>query len=561
MPVVKEISSRFLLLILFALFAGHARANDDVDLLFRNGNVYTVNEKQPHAEAIAVKNARIVFVGSNDDAKKFHAKQVVDLAGKTVVPGLTDSHCHIFGIGERELTLNLEGTNTREDFFAKVKERAGKAERGKWIVGRGWIETFWKPPQFPTRQELDQIAPDNPVFLERADGHAAVVNSAALKLAKIDNHTPDPFGGQISKTNSEPNGMLLDNAMDLASKHIPPPNESEKTQAFLTGIDRELKLGWCEIQNAGSHYDDVDLMRKQFDAGKVKIRLVNCIYGPGADAQRFLKEGATINANDHHFTQRTIKVVFDGALGSRGAALLKPYSDKPETSGYLTEKPEELRPMFEEALRRGIQVETHAIGDRTNRTILDLYEAAFKTVPPNERKIDKPRWRVEHAQIVDLADIPRFAQLGVIPSMQPSHAISDLFFAPARLGMDRLAGAYAWQSFLKSGAIICGGSDAPVERGEPMIEFYAACTRKSIKGESGPGWHPEQAVSREDALKMFTLWPAYATFEENDKGKIDIGMLADFTVLDRDIMKISPPEILKTRCAMTIVGGEIAHQE
>jgi predicted amidohydrolase YtcJ len=213
--------------------------------------------------------------------------------------------------------------------------------------------------------------------------------------------------------------------------------------------------------------------------------------------------------------------------------------------------------MFEEALRRGIQVETHAIGDRANRLILDLYEQAFKAVPPDERKIPEPRWRVEHAQIVDPADIPRFAKMGVIPSMQPSHAISDLFFAPSRLGFERLAGAYAWQSFLKSGCIIAGGSDAPVERGEPMTEFYAAVARKSIKGESGKGWHPEQAVSREQALKMFTIWPAYAAFEENDKGSIQVGKLADFTVLSADIMKIPEPEILKTRCVMTVVGGKI----
>src|SRR4029077_13669712 len=221
---------------------------------------------------------------------------------------------------------------------------------------------------------------------------------------------------------------------------------------------------------------------------------INCVFGPGEDAQNFLREGSTINAFDHHFTQRTIKVIFDGALGSRVAALLKPYSDAPETSGYLTEKPEQLRPMFEEALRRGLQVETHAIGDRANRTILDLYEAAFKAVPSDQRPIKEPRWRVEHAQIVDPSDLPRFAKLGVIPSMQPSHAISDLFFAPKRLGMERLAGAYAWQSFLKSGCIIPGGSDAPVERGEPMIEFYAAVPRKSTKGEAGAGWAPGQAA-------------------------------------------------------------------
>jgi len=583
------------LLILLFCFLQEMNGADDVDLIFLNGNIYTVNERQPHAEAIAIKKDRIAFVGSNADAKKLanDKTRIVDLAGKTVVPGLTDSHCHIFGIGEREMNLNLEGTNTREDFLAKVRERGAKAERGKWITGRGWIETFWKPPQFPTRQDLDKIAPDNPLFLTRTDGHAAVVNSAALKIARIDNRTTVPFGGQILKTNGEPNGMLLDNAMDLVDKNIPKPTEAEREQALLLGIEREIKLGWCEIQNAGSHKDDIDLIKKAFDGDKVMLRMINAVYGPGADAEWFLKEGSTINAYDHRFTQRTIKVIFDGALGSRGAALLKPYSDAPDTSGYLTEKPEDLKPMFEEALRRGIQVEAHAIGDRANRLIVDLYEQAFKAVPPEQRKIREPRWRVEHAQIVDRADIPRFAKLGVIPSMQPSHAISDLFFAPARLGMDRLAGAYAWQTFLKSGAIICGGSDAPVERGEPMIEFYAAVARKELPEHGLPvrapsgvelrsdpnsgqnvrwaprqnayvparreGWHPEQAVSREQALKMFTIWPAYAAFEENDKGSIEVGKLADFTVLSQDIMKIPEPEILETRCVMTVIGGEIVY--
>ena len=532
----------------------------DVDLVLANGNIYTVHDKQPKAEAIAVKGDRIVFVGSNEDAKKFHAPKVIDLRGRTLVPGLTDSHCHIFGIGEREMRLNLEGTNTLGDFLNKVKARVAQTSTGKWITGRGWIETFWKPSKFPTRQDLDKIAPDNPVFLTRADGHASVANSAALRIAKIDRNTPDPFGGQILKSSGEPNGMLLDNAQELVSRNIPKPTEAEREEALLRGINREIGLGWCEIQNAGSDSEDIDLLRKDFEAGKIKIRFINAVYGPGKDAQNFLREGATINAFDHHLTQRTIKVIFDGALGSRGAALLKPYSDAPDTSGYLTEKPEELKPMFEEALRSGIQVETHAIGDRANRLILDLYEQAFKAVPPNARKIREPRWRVEHAQIVDPVDIPRFAKLGVIPSMQPSHAISDLFFAPGRLGIDRLAAAYAWQSFLKSGSIICGGSDAPVERGEPMIEFYAAVARKSIRGESAEGWHPEQAVSREQALKMFTIWPAYGVFEENDKGSIEVGKLADFTVLSLDILKIPEPEILKSRCVMTMIAGEVVFE-
>src|SRR5438046_5052599 len=491
------------------------------------------------------------------------------------------------------MTLNLEGTNTREDFLAKVKERVAQKERNKWITGRGWIETFWKPPLFPSRADLNKIAPDNPVFLTRADGHAAVVNSAALKLANIDDHTPDPVGGQILKTNGDPNGMLLDNAMDLVAKNIPKPTEAETEQALLKGIDREIRLGWCEIQNAGSELSDQEIIRRAYAARKVKLRMINAAYGPGEAANTLLKNGATLNAFDHRFTQRTIKVIFDGALGSRGAALLAPYTDKADTSGFLTQKVEELRPVFGEALRRGIQVETRAIGDRANRLILDLYEQAFKAVPPGERKIQEPRWRVEHAQILTEQDLPRFGTLGVIASMQPSHAISDLFFAPARLGIERLAGAYAWNSLIKSGAIICGGSDAPVERGEPMIEFYAAVTRCPLPEHGLPvaapsrvelrseqnsgqdvrrahrqdayvppqpeGWHPEQAVSREQALRMFTSNAAYAAFEENDKGSIEVGKLADFTVLSADIMKIPAPEILKTRCEVTVIGGEIVY--
>ena len=537
---------------------------EDVDVVFTNGNIYTLNATQPQAEAVAVKNRRIVFVGSVADIQRFRGEhtRVVDLHGRTLVPGLTDSHCHIFGIGEREMRFNLEGMDSLEAFLAKVKERVARAPRAHWITGRGWIETFWKPPQFPAREDLDKIAADNPIFLTRADGHAAIANTAALKIAQIDKNTPNPFGGEIlrDKKSGESTGMLLDNAQDLVAKQIPQATEAEREEAFLRGVEREIKLGWCEIQNAGSHAEDIKIIRKCLEGGKVKLRVINAVYGPGEEAERFLREGQTLNAYDHHFTQQTIKVIIDGALGSRGAALLKPYGDASDTSGFLTEKESDLKPMLEEALRRGIQVETHAIGDRANRIILNLYEEAFRAVSLEQRKIREPRWRVEHAQILDAADLPRFARLGVIPSMQPSHAISDLFFAPSRLGMQRLAGAYAWQSLIKSGCIIAGGSDAPIERGEPMIEFYAAVARKSVKGFSGEGWHPEQAVSREQALKMFTLWPAYAAFEENDKGSIEAGKLADFTVLSRDIMKIPEPEILETRCVMTVIDGEIVFE-
>ncbi|MDQ6860438.1 MAG: amidohydrolase [Verrucomicrobiota bacterium] len=542
------------LLLLLAL-SSLAAAAEPADLILLNANVYTANDKQPHAEAVAIKGDRISFVGSNAEAHKL-AGRVIDLHGRTVLPGLTDAHCHIFGVGERELTLNLEGTRTREAFLAKVKERAATTKPNEWITGRGWIETFWTPPEFPTAADLDSVAPGNPVYLTRADGHAGVANSAALKIAGITAETPNPFGGEIlrDKASGAATGMLVDHAKALVEKHIPGATREQKEKAFSVGAQRELSLGWCEVQNPGSDYDEVEIMRRMIGNGDVKLRVYNAVSGPGEPADRLLREG--VIADDHRFTQRTIKCYADGALGSRGAALLEKYSDA-DTSGYLVNTPETLSRIFEAALRRGIQIQTHAIGDRANRLVLDLYEAAFKRVPPNERKVAEPRWRIEHAQIISAPDIPRFAKLGVIPSMQPSHAISDLFFAPARLGKERLAGAYAWETLLKSGAIIPGGSDAPVERGEPMIEFYAAVARKSQDGFSNEDWHPEQAVTREQALKMFTSWPAFAAFEEKDKGSVEVGKLADLTVLSADIMKIPEPEILKTRCVMTVVGGEI----
>jgi predicted amidohydrolase YtcJ len=560
---MKIIAALLLSISLVGVIVPGATVFAPADIVFKNGNIYTVNERQPHAEAIAVKGDRIVFVGSNAEVKRYEgaATRIVDLKGETVVPGLTDSHNHLIGVGQREMTLNLEGTMSLEDFLAKVKARVDRMKPGEWVTGRGWIETHWKPPVFPTRQDLDRVSPNNPVFLRRADGHGAVANSLALKIARVDRDTPNPFGGEISKDKQtgEPLGMLLDNAQALVTKNIPPTTAADAEQAVLLGVKRTIALGWCEIQDAGGSYGDVALYQKLYGEGKIKLRIYKAVYGPTVDSQRLLREGASVQSGGARLTLRTIKVVMDGALGSRGAALLEPYADANDTSGFLTAKPEELLPMLIEALRLGIQVETHAIGDRANRLILDLYEKAFAAVPAAQRKIREPRWRVEHAQILNPADIPRFAKLGVIPSMQPSHAIGDLFFAPSRLGLLRLEGAYAWQSLIKTGSIIAGGTDAPVERGEPMIEFYAAVARKDQKGYTGEGWHPEQAASREQALRMFTIWAAHAAFEEKTKGTIEVGKLADLTVLSADIMKIPELEILRTRCLMTVIGGEIVY--
>ena len=557
---------RILLLIVSALFLSLAPVTQRVapaDIVFKNGTIYSPNERSSQAQAIAVKGDKIVFVGTNAAAQKYVGPKtrVVDLHGNTVLPGFTDAHQHLSGVGFREMTLNLEGTSSLQDFLAKVKARVDHAKPGEWVTGRGWIETHWQPPTFPTRQDLDSIAPNNPVILTRADGHASVVNSAALKKAGVTKTTFNPFGGEISKDkNGEPNGMLLDAAQGLVRRQIPPESAADAEQAVVLGAKRDVELGWTQVQDAGGSYADVDIFKKLYSQGAIKLRIYKAVYGPGASAKRLLSEGPIIGEFQNRLTVRTIKVVSDGALGSRGAALLEPYSDAPETSGYLTVKAEELRPMLIDALKKGIQVETHAIGDKANRFILDEYARALQEVPAAQRKIADPRWRVEHAQIVNPADIPRFAKLGIIPSMQPSHAIGDLYFAPSRLGMARLAGAYAWESFIKLGVVVPGGSDAPVERGEPMIEFYAAVARKAQNGFSGEGWHPEEAVTRMQALKMFTIWPAYAAFEEDLRGTIEVGKLADLTILSADIMKIPEADILKTRCVMTVINGEIVFE-
>ena len=537
---------------------------EPADLVLKNGLVYTLNEAQPRAEAVAVRYGQIVFIGSTADAKKYEAKttRVVDLKGRVVVPGLADAHYHFAGVGYREMNLNLEGTISLADFLAKVKARVAQAKPGEWVTGRGWIETFWQPQAFPTRQDLDAIAPNNPIYLTRADGHASVVNSAALKAAKIDKATENPNGGEIMKDKAgEPNGMLVDRAQGLVGKLLPAPDAADLEKALLLADKRSLALGWTQVHDAGVGYDQINLVKRLYEEKKLKIRLYEAIRGPSADTQRLLKEGPTIGLYDGRLTVRTIKITIDGALGSKGAALLENYSDH-DTNGLLMYSQEQVMPTFIQALKKGIQLEVHAIGDRANRTLLDWYEAAFNEVPMIERSTrEDPRWRDEHAQIVHPDDLARFAKLKIIPSMQPSHAIGDLHFAGARLGQKRLAGAYAWQTLIKQGNIIAGGSDAPVERGEPMIEFYAAVTRKDMKGFSGEGWHPEEKVTREQALKMFTLWAAYAAFEEKKRGSIELGKWGDLTVLTGDIMTMPEAEILKTRCTMTVVNGEVVYDE
>lgn len=552
---------RFMLPALVAL-AACATPDDSThaDLVLRGATIYSGPNSDQVVQAVAVRDGRIVWAGSDADAAEWIGDNtdVRDLTGRFVYPGFVDAHAHFGGIGEREMTLNLEGTPTKDAFLDKVAEAVKRTPKGEWVTGRGWIETFWSPPVFPSRHDLDRIAPDNPVFLERADGHAAVVNTAALRLAGVTGATEAPAGGAINlDADGEPTGMLIDRAQSLVSRHVPGTTDAQRERAMELASQREAMLGWTQVQDMHGTWGEVAMMRKLYGEGRIKIRLYKTISGPGAQADSLIALGPQPPEFDDRFELRAIKIVMDGALGSRGAALMDPYSDDPHTTGLITTDTVAVKDMLVRALRSGIQVATHAIGDRANHLLLNLYQAALDSVPESERRIADPRWRDEHSQIVMPADLPRFKELGLIASMQPSHAIGDLHFVPSRIGLARTEGTYAWHSLLDLGVPVAGGTDAPVERGEPMIEFYAAVARKDLEGRSGPGWHPEEAVSRQQALRMFTWYPAYATFAEDRAGTIEVGKRADFTVLDHDIMTIPAADILTTKNVMTVVGGEV----
>ena len=540
-----------------------AWAAEPAELLLLHGRTYTGDPDRPEVAAVAVHAGRIVYVGDEAGASAWRGPgtQVLDLVGRTVLPGLNDAHVHLAGIGFRELRFNLEGTASLADLLQRVRDRAAQTPPKQWLVGRGWIETHWTPPTFPTARDLDAAVTDRPVALERADGHAIVVNSLVLRLAHIDRTTPNPVGGEIlhDPVTGEPSGMLVDRAMQLVNQLIPSPTDAEVEHALVVGAEREASLGWTGVQIAGHDWAESEQVRRLVVAGRIKLRIYDAVSGPGGAAQRLLAEGPVVGESDGRYTRRGVKLYIDGALGSRGAALLEPYSDSPNSVGLLRYNEAELRPFLEEALRRGLQVETHAIGDRGIRLMLDWYEHAFAAVPPAQRPAGAPRWRIEHAQILSPTDIPRFADLGVIASMQSSHAIGDLYFAPSRLGPARLAGAYPWQSLWRSGAVLCAGSDAPVERGEPMIEFYAAVARRGLDGFANDDWHLEQRLTRAQALQAMTRNAAFAAFEERERGTIAVGQRADFTVLSADIMTIPEPEILRTRCVLTIVGGQVVY--
>lgn len=538
-----------------AALASPAWAQTSADLVIWGGPIYTGVDKAPKAEAVAVRGDRIVYVGTKTGAAKLVGAntKLADLKGASLYPGFTDSHAHLLGIGERELTLNLEGSASAAEVAARLKSYLPKAAPGETVIGRGWIETHWPEKRFLNRQDLDAVVADRPVLMERADGHALTANTAALKAAGITRDTPVPAGGQILKdAQGEPTGVLVDNAMGLVAGLEPKLSPARRLDAFKAGIAVENRYGWTGVHNMSASLQDVDDLEAMDKAGAASLRVYNAVdreYAPALFAS-----GPRATA-DGRIVTRAIKAYADGALGSRGAALFEKYSDF-DGKGTLITEPAVLEKLYAEAYAHGFQVCTHAIGDRGNALVLDLYEKTFAAHPPKT----SPRWRDEHSQIIRPIDIPRFAKLGVIASMQPSHAIGDLHFAPARLGMERLKGAYAWKSLVKSGAVVVGGSDAPVERGDPLIEFYAAVARKDLKGFSGTGWHPEERLTRAEALKLFTSSAAYARFAETDLGKIKTGMRADLTSFNVDLMHAPEADIPKGHAVLTVVDGQVVYR-
>ncbi|MCC6243685.1 MAG: amidohydrolase [Gemmatimonadaceae bacterium] len=529
------------------------------ELIVTNARVYTADDARPLAEAFAVRDGRVVFVGSKQeaDALKGPNTRVLDVGGKTVIPGMVDAHAHFGGLAQTLRSVDLTGTRSYDEVIARVVERAKTTPKGKWIEGRGWDQNAWGDTRFPTHEKLSAAVPDHPVILTRVDGHAALVNSLAMREAALTAATKDPSGGQIIRdSKSAPTGVLIDRAQGIVSTKVPDPTTPEVRAALKEAISVMHRWGLTGMHDAGASKSSIDLFEEMAKSNELNLRLYVMIGDDPAALQHYMSIGPRSALYNSQLWVRSIKLYADGAMGSRGAALLEPYSDDPNNTGLLLSPREHIRDVAERALKAGFQVNSHAIGDRGNRVVLDAYEQAFKTVPTADH-----RFRVEHAQILNYDDIPRFAQLGVIPSMQASHQTSDMYWIGKRLGPTRVLGAYAWRSLLNSGVVIPNGSDFPVEQVNPLISFHASIARQDANDWPAGGWFPEQRMSREEALRSMTLWPAYSAFQEKEMGSLTPGKLADFVVLDQDIMRVPAELVLKTNVLATYLGGKAVYEK
>ena len=522
------------------------------DLIIYGGPIYTGVAASPTVAALRISNGLIAFAGALDEARSGSRAREINLNGAAALPGFTDAHVHLTGVGMASMRLDLVGVASIAAMQESLRTYAAAHPDGP-IIGRGWIETHWPERRFPTRADLDSVVGDRPVFLERIDGHAAVVNSAALALARIDANTRDPDGGRIERDGGgAATGMLIDNAMGLVGSALPAPTAAMQRDALRAAGQLYASRGWVGVCNVSTSAAEAADFQALAAAGEMPLRAD--LYVEPGDAALAVEQRP---ARDAQVRIRGVKLYMDGALGSRGAALLAPYSDMRSTTGLLVTPLEELRDHLRRAREGRYQAATHAIGDRGNRIVLDAYRDTFADAPT---ALAAARWRIEHAQIIAPDDIPRFAQMGVIASMQPSHAISDLHFAPARLGPSRLAGAYAWRALLESGAVIAAGSDAPVEKGDPLIEFYAAAHRHDLSGFAGPDWGLDQAVSRDDALSMLTAGPAFSVFEEAERGTLEAGKRADISAFSVDLMQAEPAAIPTAQPVLTVSNGVVTHE-
>ena len=560
MYVYKQLASLSIILSILTA-CSKEQVCQHADFVLFNTKIYTAMNDYPEAEALAILGDKLIFVGSNKEALSFacNENKTLDLQGSFVYPGFIDAHVHLKDIGYRELELNLQGAESLKSMLAQVKIYSSQILSGQWIIGRGWTEKKWPEQRFPSIQELDLISKDKPIALEREDGHAIIVNTLALELAGIDRNTPDPIGGKIDKDiKGNPSGILIDNASLLVESIIPKRSKSDELRAFKVGLNRTAEMGWTQIHDAGSPLSDYEILEEIKKEEGLPVR-VHLYVSDGEDASKFLDLGPYLDP-DHFLTARGVKLYADGAIGSRGAAFFTKYEDY-ETKGFLIFQKEETMPKLIKALVNGIQVQTHAIGDLANKVTLDWYEEAFQKVNVENRIIAEPRWRIEHAQNIKPQDQIRYSELNIIASMQPSHAIGDLHFAHKRLGEERLKDAYTWRNLIDLDVLVAGGSDAPVEIGDPRIEFKAAIGRKDLDGYYQDYWNLNQVVSREEALYMFTKWAAYSVFEEDIKGTIEVGKLADLTIFSKDIMVIPEEEIMSSEVLMTIVGGKVVYSK
>jgi predicted amidohydrolase YtcJ len=546
------------LAILLCLGGSASAAERPADLVLTGGAVITLDDAHPRAGALAVRDGRIVAVGEDADVKAFRgpATRVIDLAGASVLPGLADAHVHVEGIGQAAESLSLVGAASLQEALDRVAARAKAMPAGEWLLGRGWDQNDWPEKRFPTAAELDRAAGDRPAYLVRVDGHASWANTRAIALAGLTAATTDPSGGRIIRDAAgAPAGVFVDAAQALVSTKIPPPSRDARKRRLAKGLAAAAAAGLTEVHDAGVSADTVPLYKELLQEDALPVRVYVMLRGPG----EFLENGASlkpeIGLGDGRLTVRAIKVVADGALGSRGAWLLEPYADEPGTRGLNTVDPAAYDRLLAEAVKRGFQVATHAIGDAANRFVLDAYERAFAG-----RDGGAYRFRVEHAQVLAPADVPRFKKLGVLPSMQPTHCTSDMYWAGDRLGPERVKGAYLWKTFLDQGVPVPAGSDAPVESIAVLPGIMAAVTRQDAKGWPAGGWQPQERVTIEQALRMFTRDSAYAAFEENDRGAITVGRRADFTVLGRDLTRIPPADIDDVPVRMTIVAGRVVYE-